>query len=309
VSYQTIALIAAAVGLLLISVTTVFNTYLRLLDSREQRRQQRLQFDLELRKLELDTRRTADDLLSYSGSNFQLDKITRNFIVLDEYLKRESKCRAPTSPETSDRGDSASLIREISHSLNTPLSQIEVALKLLADSESLDGDDARAIERARSSVELCKSYIQGFRQAILAEGAEPEASDVSLEDILSNAIDADSVSVSIDIPKVVTGYENAFLAAMLLPLIENAVESALAGSTVAVRHDSNRETIAFEVASRTLNIIPDEPYAPGVTTKEGHDGMGLVVVKRLASSVPGGAVSHRKQGDEVTFTVTLPSHQ
>jgi len=210
--------------------------------------------------------------------------------------------------------DPGSLIREISHALNTPLSHIEAGL-LTLDSEATDLQQQDLQERLDNiliGVQACKSVIAGFRELILSAKSTTTWSPSSLREAISGVASVDAArdhrvtSVDVQLPEVIAGFSNNYLVALLLPLIENAVESAKEDTALSISSRMDTEHLFLDVTS-TPSALPvsNQIYADGFSTKPGHTGTGLSIVKRLLSGKRGAGVSHNIEGEKVTFTITL----
>jgi K+-sensing histidine kinase KdpD len=212
--------------------------------------------------------------------------------------------------------DAPLLIREISHALNTPLSHIEAALLTLEPQATATEDGGDIQERLRdilTSVQACKSIIAGFREVILAARSTTTWSPPSLRGaissiaLLSAGAAGRGTTVTVDLPDSVPEFSNNYLVAVLLPLIENAAESGQSHSVISISSRRSGNTYFFDVTSKP-DALPksDEIYDDGFTTKAGHTGTGLSIVRRLISGRQGARVAHKITGKDVTFTVTLP---
>lgn len=200
-------------------------------------------------------------------------------------------------------------MREISHSLNTPLSQIEIALSLIEGGPSLSSDDNEALARAITSVALCKAYIQAFRLVAGGEMAPVGSVEQSLNELVSRAVSAassDGVEVDVRLPEDI-GYGSAFILTMLMPLIENAVEASDRNGLVEVWADGDDSSITLNVRNTAPEPLSSDMYRPGVSTKQDHEGLGLAIVQRLVGSIPGASLRDYAQEGAVTFSVLLPA--
>ncbi len=179
-------------------------------------------------------------------------------------------------------------------------------MELLRSSSAFSNEDAQAINRARSSVAICQAFIQAFRQVVLAETGISEDGDESLGTILESTLSSIEPRPVINIPNKIPGYTHAFVLAVLMPLLDNATEATDSGTAVHLECESNDEHHTLNVVNHSATVPPEDCYAVGVSTKPGHDGVGLAVAKRLVSSEPEGSLEHSVQGRKITFTVSLP---
>jgi K+-sensing histidine kinase KdpD len=232
--------------------------------------------------------------------------------VYVEAARARERSSEPRSPgRVGD--DCGALIREISHSLNTPLSLIEATVIGYEKPGEMPADGLR---RIKSSVEVCKAFLVSFRSLINVAESAADWNANSLREALEaaaavylGAMDKQDVVASVEIDDEVEGYSNSFVLATLLPLIENAVEAAPAGAEIIVRADrsvASEGTVITVVNASDGRTFGDEIYGAGYTTKDGHEGLGLTVVKRLVGTVPGAKLECSRSGDSVTFAVFLP---
>lgn len=244
-------------------------------------------------------------------------EMARQRLTLSESTQRLASFATPIAGaasgevgETPPSTGSATLAKEISHAVQTPLSQIAAAAELLAGDPADPHEIAALAERIRTSVAVSQAFLSAFRDL---EGMSPGArSSTSLREMMLAGAsvynpNGSGVEVAVQVPQEVAGYSVEYLCAILFPIVENAVEAGEPDTTVTIGY--RRESLAniFTVAG-TSRQLPggDEIYEPGRSTKTGHEGMGLCMVKTLIASVEGGSISHRVQDHKVTFSVALP---
>jgi K+-sensing histidine kinase KdpD len=221
-------------------------------------------------------------------------------------------------PETSSSSpppgdDSGQTIRELAHSLGTPLAQIK------AESIRLSGTDKQhkeAYGRIMASVDLCNSFITSFREIARLSTGGPILSLESLSKAIKTTTDIymarDSKEINLDlrVPPRIDGYTNTYLLSVLAPLIENAVEGSLNKAPVIIVCDDHDEEVVFRISNHFEGKPPsDESFLPGRSTKESHEGMGLSTVNRLVESQRNGHLELVLDGDVATFIVRLPGRR
>jgi signal transduction histidine kinase len=206
----------------------------------------------------------------------------------------------------------ASLVRELAHSLNTPLSQIEIAATRIATLSN--NGDPELMERIRNGVRLCNAFLAAFQEVETIAGKLPQWQPKDLRNALISAATLYCASsnrtklvVNIDVPDRIAGYSNSFVLALMLPLLENAIEAAPDDSTVAVRFEQSGNTIELYASNLCEPdfVNNQQIYEAGYSTK-GHRGLGLAVVRRLLSAREGAGVTHSYDGAKITFQLTLP---
>ncbi|MFI7018679.1 hypothetical protein [Streptomyces sp. NPDC050164] len=215
------------------------------------------------------------------------------------------------------QADYTSLIREISHSLNTPLSQIET-MAILLNEDGIAAPEATESPAARilSSVEMCKAFLSGYRQLTQVADSAARWNPKSLKESITAAgeiyatLAANEISLETDIGEELGGYPNSFTLSALLPLLENAYESAPPNSIVQVRQSSVAEGFRLDVINQSdSHALSSDIYEPGVSHKDGHQGLGLPVVKRLLSAYEGANLSHNVSNEQARFTIFLPNQK
>jgi K+-sensing histidine kinase KdpD len=211
-------------------------------------------------------------------------------------------------------------IRELAHSLNTPLSQIEAAALLLQEDlkqeNSANADSRSSASRIYQSAEICKAFLSGFMQITKVASQTSRWNPKSLEESLTAATELyaetsnPQVKSSVRINAEPVGYPTSYTLAVALPLLENAFEAARPGTTVIVEITAERNEYRINVTSASDKIPEgDSMYESGFTTKTNHQGLGLSVVRRLLSAYQGATITHTIEGDKISFHVSLPRGQ
>jgi len=203
----------------------------------------------------------------------------------------------------------ASVVREIAHSLNTPLAQIEASVLSMRGTTE---EQHRKLNGILDSVRICKSFLAAFREVATLARDSQAWSPNSLRSALRAAttLYADRAEhrpkVEVHAPHSITGYTNNFVMAVLLPLLENAVEAVRTNGSVSVHADEAYDGVRLRVSNDTAEtVLPDDIYYVGFSTKEGHDGLGLPSVCRLLAS-RNARISHLIANGRVTFTIDMP---
>ena len=197
--------------------------------------------------------------------------------------------------------------------LGTPLAQIKAeALRLGA----LGDGKEKGFDRITASVDLCNSFISSFREIARISGHGSILSLESLDGALRTAVDVytsgnnKSMRLDVDVPDQVGGYTNTYLLSILAPLIENAIEASPDGELIRIYSAQTKSAVRFIVENEYQGEPPSaQSFAPGTTTKDGHDGMGLATVTRLVQTRRNGRVDLSIEGERVKFSITLPKRQ
>ncbi|MGW3894602.1 ATP-binding protein [Micromonospora profundi] len=208
----------------------------------------------------------------------------------------------------SDPERDAFLVKELAHSLNTPLLSIEaLALTVRATQGS-----SPEIDHTLSAVSVCKSFIAAFQEISSVFDKTNEWAPDSLKESVEGAFKvytqqaSKNLTAVIELPQTIDGYSNSFLVAILLPLIENAIEASPPKSKVRI-DCAIADALVLNVVNGFSGIaFGDEVYTAGHSSKAGHQGLGLPTVSRLVSTYRNGRVFHEIADGEVRFTIILP---
>lgn len=183
------------------------------------------------------------------------------------------------------------IFAELNHALQTPLRGLGYAVRNL---ENLP-DDVLLDERAKRLADMtamldsCTSALATFRGLV-----DTVASVPARQPSLGNAVRAfaDSIPhpagrpVRIDfagLPDRVDGFSNHYLLTMLQPLVENAIEGCGPGGAVEITCTDHGDAVEFTVFNPVAHPVDqDILFAPRRTTKDGHEGLGVSIVSRLA---------------------------
>lgn len=257
---------------------------------------------LTLRRLRIETQRNAEHLtksmreLEYNQerlSREQASHISVNVERLAEDLQITP--RGELIIGRSAGRETEQLIREISHSLNTPLGQIELTIARLAEiaekgSASLSLRDAAT--RARQNIQTCRAVLAAYKEltSVSAVASQWDVDDLrsTLRAITETFISQegkpiDDIQEDALLPRSVVGYSNYFILSLLLPLVQNAVEAAPPNTAIECWLEQGDNYYRFHVGN-VADPMPDLELlsAEGYTTKgEGHEGLGLSSVRTL----------------------------
>lgn len=310
------ALFASSLSIVSVA-TTYYMTNMR--RARIDHEESRFKQELEFRRLEMEGRGAykaaeEDEQFRTFANRILRDLPSATADAVAQQLQRLAltpPSSGASSGESVPLADCHQIVREIAHSLNTPLAQIESATILAK--EDGRGDD-ELLASVSDSVDLCKSFILAFRELTAVSSLAKGWSPASLAEMmrvgarvyarrLRRPIDA-----QIDMPDEVNGYSNSYIASMLLPLLENAIEASRPGEPVEVAGEERETSVALRVTSKPLELPPpgESIYQSGFSTKPDHDGLGLSTVRRLASSQRGVTISHHFDGESISFMLTLP---
>lgn len=251
------------------------------------------------RKITLLTRYVEEQIprVVIDGMRTQLAKIT---------IPAPNESEARLATETNDDGP---IIREIAHSLNTPLAQIEASVLSMRGTTD---EQRRKLEGILDGVRVSKSFLTAFHEV----GTLTLDSQAWSPDSLCEALRAAAriyaerrgreARIDVQMPDSVPGYSNSYVMAILLPLLENALEAVPTTGTVHVQGEPVGDSFRLCVCNDSAeSALPADIYSEGYTTKEGHDGLGLPTVRRLLTSREA-HLRHQVEAGKAIFTIDLP---
>lgn len=215
------------------------------------------------------------------------------------------------------------LYHGVVHDLKSPLNALVVNLELLRTSLTPDHPQA---EKQRRYARVLQEELQRLNRSIeslLAAAAPPSAERgrFDLGDVLDELValitpQAKHQGVSLEegstrnapSPLPVEGYRDRVKHA-LLALAVNALEAMPEGGTLALTAASEGGRVRVSIAD-TGPGVPAEArerlFERGVSTKEGHEGIGLFVAEKVIASF-GGCISHTSSPNTGSrFEVLLP---
>jgi signal transduction histidine kinase len=210
------------------------------------------------------------------------------------------------------------LIREISHSINTPLAQIELTLRGVAETTG-DTQIIGALRRSEQSVQLCRAVLAAYRDITAVAAIATQWDIQDLRQALRSVVEVykarglelpEEVSVEIDVPGAIPGYSNYMIISLLLPLLQNAVEAAPSSSQIrcwGIR-DDNHYLLCVSNATR-FRVDLGKLKLSNYTSKLGaHEGLGLSSVRTLLARQAhlGASLEFEIADDIFIATVRLP---
>ncbi len=238
--------------------------------------------------------------------------------ILKENLIEYTKILDNDISQTSEKViDVQHIIREISHSLNTPLAQIEAIVLRLQDEypKKIHPNLYESLIRIGSAVNLCKSTIYAFRELVKIvepsrEVWEPRSIKQNIEDALKiyTLKHKKRVEFKVQLPEKIDGYSINYITAILLPIVENAVEAVNENGRIVIdahKQDNKLQLIIKNTLTSHMPRPKEDIFRPGFTTKEDHEGMGLSIVKDLLCSVQG-TITYNIRGTTISFSISLP---
>jgi len=246
----------------------------------------------------------------------ELSRITYVQNRLNEELVESLSTRRPLYHGPAESADAPSvqaeqLVRELSHSLGTPLAG--TLADLVVVTQSLDPESLRGVrsnlERMSTAIDLCQAFLLSYRKLAAVEDNTGFLADADLSKLVERAANYYSAllgsdpSLEIELPSSVPPYHTYQVLAVLWPLIENALEGS-SGGRVSFRYRATDAGERIKLTNAVSQPVPENFMKNGVTTKNRaeHSGLGMGVSARLAESLGWTLNAYEADG---TFTASL----
>jgi nitrogen-specific signal transduction histidine kinase/HD-like signal output (HDOD) protein len=251
-------------------------------------------------------------------------------LILSEWNKKEA---CLTQPQSLQATPEAILSRKIIHEINNPLSVIKNYLTILdikmADSD-IKYDEIRIVkdEINRIAKMLRKfSAPPGKANGFVKEPVNVNSLLIDITKLISGSLREESgIKIRLDndasLPDLTT--EKDSLKQVFINLIKNSVEAMPRGGNIVIRTSylSNQKRDDRSEASDTFKSgvrisitdegsgIPDEImktlFNEFVSSKEGHEGLGLSIVKSIIDKLGGSIKCENLKGNGTCFIIDLP---
>ena len=217
-------------------------------------------------------------------------------------------------------------IKELFHSLMTPISQIEISADIIKERTDVAESDRvilESVEAISKGVKLLYSFLYAYRQIAFAGYSS------NSEDILTINEGIDSARIVYEkkftkkvsfkksnIPDGIKGLSNNFILAVLLPLLENAMYAVHEGEEIVIKYNNDENNLqdhVFIVQNPVHNPINvDDLYIDGFSSKQDngtpHEGLGLKTVRTLISKKEGSFLKFKLIDNESTLETCLTIH-
>ena len=252
-------------------------------------------------------------------------------LALSDVARKESEIKQSKSIQP---GQAEILSRKLIHEINNPLSVIKNYLKVLGvklEDHDIDHDEIRIINDEINRI------VKMLRN--LSPSSDKEAVTVK-EHVNVNALLSDimkltkgslgneaGINIHLDsdpsIPEIMTEKDN--LKQVFMNLIKNAMESMPEGGNIGIKTsrikvlninneelkvaDSTRDRIQISVTDDGPGIsdeIRSRLFNECVTSKEGHEGLGLSIVRNLINKLNGSIKFESVMKKGTSFIIDLP---
>jgi two-component system, NtrC family, sensor histidine kinase HydH len=209
-----------------------------------------------------------------------------------------------------------SVSRTVAHELKNPLASIQGLAQLLLRGAAPGAKDHERLEVMLREIGRMGQVLEEFRGFTRPlSGLTLQATDLGdllhyvalLEEAVAPARGVELHAPAGGGPRVVCDPQKVKQA--LLNLVRNAVEASPPGGTVtitAATRDAAAEITVRDTGPGLAPAVRDRLFHPGVTTKEGGSGIGLVVARSIAEQHGGRLTLGDAPGGGCLATLTLP---
>lgn len=212
-------------------------------------------------------------------------------------------------------------IRELFHSLMTPISQIEISTDIVK--ERIDKSDKKTIESLDAigkGVKLLYAFLFAYRQVVFAGYTSNSENQLTINEGIDSAIIVYETNLSkkvsllkSNVPNEITGLSNNFVLAILLPLLENSVYATNEGQEITIDYKNEDNNHIFSIQNPVNKpIIVEDLYKDGYSSKTDngvpHIGIGLSAVRTLIEKKMGSSLRFNLIENKTKLETILTIH-
>lgn len=210
----------------------------------------------------------------------------------------------------------SALSAEIAHELKNPLASVKGLGALV--SNDVEGKVAERVGVMRREVDRMQAVLDEFlaysRPLVPLEAEELDLIELAREVVEMHegvAVERNvKLSVSGDAEVVHARFDPRKIRAVLVNLVQNALDASRAGAEVRVEVRTTKDGVELDVLDRGAGIDPNVAarlFTVGATTKPKGNGIGLPLSRGLVRQHGGELVLERREGGGAVARVTLPS--
>ena len=201
-------------------------------------------------------------------------------------------------------------MRDVKHSLATPLSQIEINCSLLETLHNPD-EQSECINKIKSITKVCQCIIASYQEILSVPALDvtqsfPDCVDELLTTVENKTRKKRLLFEKSGLPESISGYSLSVISSMLLPLIQNAIAAAPPESTIEISYQEKDNHILM-IKNSCEKAIPtmEQLKTPHYSSKNHHLGVGLSTVRNYLRLLKGGSLDFDVEGDIVVVIVSL----
>lgn len=251
-------------------------------------------------------------MLQKNSNNGRSENIPSTFIDKIEKDIRDIKSTIlQASNNSQGEINNQTIIRELYHFLATPLASIEtncilINSKIAPTVKNKEVSDYLNI--INTSVNICKGVLNTYREIELLPS---NISNYKLSELISSSFEVyrqkenKNVSIDIQLTDSYNDLNHYYLMSTLLPLLENAVVASKEKTTIQIEETGNTILISNSYSG---NIEIENLKKNGFSTKEGHVGTGLFIVRHLLSARKLGELQCYKKDSRIIFEIPIKKH-
>jgi len=251
-------------------------------------------------------------------------------LALLDVNRKECEIKQPQSVQDAPAGV---LSRKIIHEINNPLSVIKNYLKVLgmklAD-HNIDHDEIRIINDEINRIVKMLRNLSASPDKDSRPVKEPVNMNALLLDIIrltnGSLEDGSGIKIHLDndpsIPEIMTEKDN--LKQVFMNLIKNAMEAIPGGGNIGIKtsyipglkKDDEGKRTGSANGKIQISVTDDGPgiseeirstlFNEFVTSKEGHEGLGLSIVKNIINKLNGSIICESVMEKGTSFIIDLP---
>ncbi|MGH8021808.1 MAG: sensor histidine kinase [Opitutaceae bacterium] len=210
----------------------------------------------------------------------------------------------------------------VAHEIGNPLNSLTIHLQLMQRGLR-KGASAAALEKMRSSLEVCQNEVQRLDDIIrnFLEAIRPRPPDLqnmdlleTLEEVLrvqEHELRDRGLTVEVEAaadPAIVKADRNQVKQAFF-NVIKNAMEAMAAGGRLHIKARSNDETFFLQFGDTGAGIPQDDlprVFQPFHTSKASGSGLGLMIVQRIMRDHGGQVGIDSREGVGTVVTLGFP---
>jgi two-component system, NtrC family, sensor histidine kinase HydH len=236
----------------------------------------------------------------------------RTFIAVVDDLNAARRRQIESAAERAR--EIALLTATLGHELKNPLAAIQGLSTLLARGDPEDRRTARAMviaqeaDRMRTRLDALLGLARPLGPLQLAP-VDLSATVHDLAAAQAGLASGSEVSITVDAPPSLwTAADASKLRSALVNLVQNAIDAAPAGTTVALSLRS-ADGLWFSVSDQGPGLDPavrSVLFAPGATTKPAGNGLGLMIARAIVRQHGGRLSLDDRDGGGTTASVWLP---